>query len=82
MTLAWSLLGMGLLAAGFACKDRLLRFSGLGLVLLCIIKVFLYDARELEAPLRILAFMALGATMIAISWAYTRYKDKIEELLK
>lgn len=82
LTLAWSLLGMGLLAAGFACKDRLLRFSGLGLVLLCIVKVFLYDARELEAPLRILAFMALGATMIAISWAYTRYKDKIEELLK
>lgn len=82
LTLAWSLLGMGLLAAGFVCKDRLLRFSGLGLVLLCIVKVFLYDARELEAPLRILAFMALGATMIAISWAYTRYKDKIEELLK
>ncbi|OGK11631.1 MAG: hypothetical protein A2W80_12500 [Candidatus Riflebacteria bacterium GWC2_50_8] len=82
LTLAWSLMGMGLLAAGFMLKDRLLRFSGLGLVLLCIIKVFLYDARTLEAPLRILAFMCLGATMIAISWAYTRYKARIEELLK
>ena len=82
LTLAWSLMGMGLLVAGFTCKDRLLRFSGLGLVLLCIIKVFLYDVRVLEAPLRILAFMCLGATMIAISWAYTRYKTRIEELLK
>ncbi|MBU1109940.1 MAG: DUF2339 domain-containing protein [Candidatus Riflebacteria bacterium] len=82
LTLAWSLMGMGLLVAGFMFKDRLLRFSGLGLVLLCIIKVFLYDARVLEAPLRILAFMCLGGAMIAISWGYTRYKDRIEELLK
>lgn len=82
LTLAWSLLGSGLLFFGFTCKDRLLRFSGLGLIFICIIKVFLYDARVLEAPLRILAFMCLGAVMIAISWVYTRYKERIEELLK
>ncbi|PKL39263.1 MAG: hypothetical protein CVV41_21660 [Candidatus Riflebacteria bacterium HGW-Riflebacteria-1] len=82
LTLAWSLLGMGLLVVGFVAKDRLLRFSGLGLVVLCIVKVFLYDVRVLEAPLRILAFICLGATMMAISWAYTRYRARIEELLK
>lgn len=81
LTLAWAAMGIGLLMAGFFVRDRALRLTGLVSAIVCIIKVFLYDARVLDAPLRILAFVCLGGALILISWAYTRFKDRFQELL-
>jgi hypothetical protein len=82
LTVAWALMGSALLGCGFFLKDRFLRLTGLGTVLLCIGKIFLYDSRNLEAPLRILAFMGLGIVLLLISWVYSRFRDKLAELFK
>ena len=81
LTLSWSLEGIGLLAAGFWLRDRPVRLAGLGLLLLCIAKVFFYDLRNLETFYRILSFIGLGLILLAVSWVHTRFQEQVRKLL-
>jgi hypothetical protein len=81
LTIAWGLESMCLLAAGFALRQRLWRLAGLLLFLAALAKLFFHDLRELETPWRILSFIALGAMMLAVSWAYARFRERLRELL-
>lgn len=73
--------GAVLLSAGFLLRERVLRLSGLGLFLFCIGKLFVHDLRELDTLSRILSFLVLGVVLMAASWVYTRYRDKVRRLL-
>jgi hypothetical protein len=81
LTVSLGIEGASLLAAGFLLSDRLFRLSGLLLFLLCIAKLFIYDLRELDTVSRILSFVVLGVVLMAASWLYTRFKDKLSGLL-
>jgi len=81
LTMAWGVEGLALLAAGFPLRDRLQRLSGLFLFLVCVMKLFFYDLRELGTFNRILSFIVLGAILIAVSWIYTRFRDRIQRYL-
>ena len=69
----WLLLGLGLLFAGTLRKDRLLRVASLVVMILTVSKVFLYDASELEGLYRVFSFLGLGASLLGLSWFYTRF---------
>ena len=77
LTVAWGTEGLTLLAAGFPLRDRVLRLSGLGLLLGCILKLFVYDMRFLDTLPRILSFIVLGAILVAVSWIYTRFRERV-----
>ena len=62
LTVAWGLEGLALLAAGFRLRERVLRLEGLALFVLCVLKLFLHDLRNLETPYRILSFLALDSS--------------------
>lgn len=81
MTLSLSLEGIVLLAAGFMARERMLRLSGLTLLLLCIGKAFVYDLRNLETMYRILSFIGLGAGLLIVSWIYTRFREELKRYL-
>ena len=81
LTVAWGLEGLALLACGFALRERVLRLQGLAVLLICILKLFLYDLRNLDTLPRILSFIALGAIMLGVSWIYTRFRDHVKKLL-
>jgi uncharacterized membrane protein len=81
VTLAWGAEGIGLLALGLPVRERVMRLSGLGLLFLCILKLFMYDLSELEALARILSFVGLGLVLLGVSWAYTRCQEQIKRLL-
>ncbi len=81
LTVSWGLESLSLLSIGFAARERILRLQGLALLLLCILKLFVYDLRNLETMYRILSFVALGLILLAVSWIYTRFKDYIHRLL-
>ncbi len=81
LTVAWGLQGVLLLAAGFPARERVLRLSGLVLLLGCILKLFIYDLRNLETLPRILSFMALGVILLGVSWVYTRFRERLRKLL-
>ncbi len=55
----------------------------LGLLVLtfCVLKLFVYDLRGLTGLPRILSFIVLGVVLIAVSWIYTRYRERVRELL-
>jgi len=72
LTIAWGAEGIALLAAGFPLGDRVLRLSGLYVLLFCILKLFVYDLRYLETMPRILSFIVLGLILVAVSWLYAR----------
>jgi hypothetical protein len=81
LTVSWGFEGLALLACGFALRERILRLEGLALLLICILKLFVYDLRNLETLYRILSFVALGLILLAVSWIYTRFRDHIRKLL-
>jgi uncharacterized membrane protein len=70
---AWFLLaGALLLAVGFRRRSALLRWQGLALLAITIIKVFLIDTSTLSQGYRIISFLALGALLLGVSFAYQR----------
>ena len=81
VTLMLALQGLGVMATGLLARERALRLSGLTLLLGCLLKLFLYDLRELAPLPRIFSFVVLGLVLLGISWAYTRYRDQIRKLL-
>jgi uncharacterized membrane protein len=81
LTVAWGIEGVGLLAAGFALPDRIPRVSGLALLLGCILKLFLWDLRNLETLPRIFSFIVLGLLLVGVSWIYTRFRDQVRRYL-
>ncbi len=81
LTVAWGLESLVLLAVGFALAERTLRLSGLVLLLVCTLKLFAYDVRELDALYRIISFGALGLLLLGISWLYTRFREKISRYI-
>ncbi len=72
-SIVWLLLGIGILLAGTATHNRALRMASLGIMILTIGKVFLYDASELTGLLRVFSFLGLGLTLLTLSWFYTRF---------
>ena len=81
LTVAWGLEGALLLAVGFALLDRVPRLSGLALLLGCILKLFLWDLRNLDTLPRIFSFIVLGLLLVGVSWVYTRFRDQVRKYL-
>lgn len=71
-SLAWLLFGIGLLVAGLLRRSRPLRLASAGVVLLAVLKAFLYDMAALEGVFRAASFIGLGAVLIGIGIVYQR----------
>jgi len=81
LTVAWGIESVALLAAGFPLRDRVLRLSGLVLLMSCILKLFLWDLRHLETLPRIFSFIVLGLILVGVSWVYTRFREHVARYL-
>jgi len=81
LTVAWGIEGAALLASGFPLRERLLRLSGLTLLLFCILKLFVWDLRHLETLARIFSFIILGLILVGVSWIYTRFRERVAKYL-
>jgi hypothetical protein len=81
LTVACGIEGVLVLIAGFPTRERVLRYCGLLLFTFCILKLFLFDLRELDTPSRIASFLALGLLLLGASWMYTRFRERIRRYL-
>jgi uncharacterized membrane protein len=63
---------IGFLLWGARSRIRSWRLGSLAVMLLAVLKVFLFDAAGLEGLARIASFMALGFSLIGIGWFYAR----------
>jgi uncharacterized membrane protein len=66
------LYGAALLAVGFWRRSAFVRWQALILLVFSIAKTFLYDMRNLSQGYRFVSFLALGALLMAISFAYQK----------
>jgi uncharacterized membrane protein len=81
LTIAWAIEGLVILALGFLVRDRTFRLSGLVLLLVCLLKVSLIDLRGVETLYRILSFIVLGAILLLVSFAYTKYREVLKRYI-
>ncbi len=70
---AWLLCGLGLMALGIIQRQKPLRLAALALVTLTGAKVFLVDMAGLVGLWRVLSFLGLGLTLIALGAVYRRF---------
>lgn len=68
LVLAGAFLGIGIRR-----QARDWRLASLALMLIAVVKVFLFDAAGLDGLARIASFAALGFSLIGVGWLYSRY---------
>jgi hypothetical protein len=81
LTMALGFEAIALLALGVFANLRPVRLGALGLLLFAVGKLFVYDLSSLVMPYRIASFFVLGALLLSVSWAYSRFGDRIRRLL-
>ncbi|HMB48678.1 MAG TPA: DUF2339 domain-containing protein, partial [Afifellaceae bacterium] len=70
---AWIVLALALLAAAIGGRIRELRYASLAVLLLAVLKVFLFDAADLTGLYRVAAFLGLGFSLVGIGYIYQRF---------
>jgi len=80
ISIYWMALAIILMTIGIMAKRRHFRLQGIVIFIITILKVFLYDTRELDPFFRTVSFMILGAVLLLVSFLYTKNKDKIKDL--
>ncbi|MCR9212246.1 MAG: DUF2339 domain-containing protein [Proteobacteria bacterium] len=79
-SLVWLITASGLMWGGIWKERKYLRQGALLLLLVTVIKVFLFDMAALDGLLRAFSFLGLGACLIGIGFLYQRFgKDDIRE---
>jgi uncharacterized membrane protein len=68
----WLLQAIGLLAAGWIRGSAFLRWLGLGLFGVTVLKVLIADLRTVDVFWRFLSALVVGAALLAVSYAYQR----------
>ena len=77
----WAMYAAVLIVLGIVRQQRWLRLGGLALLAVPILKLFLYDAFELEQGYRVAAFIGLGALLVVGGFLYQRYSRVIRGFL-
>lgn len=77
----WALYGFALLGVGVRAEVREQRLEGIVVLALATAKVFLIDTQGLGSAARVASYITLGVILLAASFLYTRYSDRIADTL-
>jgi uncharacterized membrane protein len=69
----WIVYSLVLLALGIMRDSSVLRYASLSVLIVTLVKVFLYDMSDLTGLFRVASFLGLGLTMIGIGYVYRRF---------
>ncbi len=73
VSLAWLLSGIGIFIAGLKIDRQTIRYGGLAIIVLTVLKVFGYDLFSLGGLWRIASIIGLGLCLVGVGWLYTRF---------
>jgi len=76
LSVCWATLGLGALIAGLAVRSLPVRVSGLILLGLATVKVFVLDMASLDIAFRVLSFVGLGLLLLGAGWIYLRLQGR------
>ena len=72
----WLVSALALFVAGINLARQYIRYAGLAVIVLVVLKVFLWDMSSLEGLYRIASFIGLGLSLVGIGWLYQRFVQK------
>jgi uncharacterized membrane protein len=81
VTLSWGVEGVAVFMLALWLGERSFRLTGLGLLLLCVGKILLVDVWGLDPRDRYLTFIVLGASLLLVSFLYTRNREALRQYL-
>lgn len=73
---AWLAYGAVVMAVGIGRREQKLRLAALAVIGLVVAKVFLVDMGDLVGLWRVLSFLGLGLSLIALGAVYRRFVAK------
>ena len=80
LSAVWTAYGAVLVAVGLIRRNASLRWIGMALLAITIVKVFFLDLRELDIVYKILALLGLGLVLIVVGFGYQRLvRDQAEQ---
>jgi uncharacterized membrane protein len=79
LALAWSVQGLGLVALGFAVRDRMLRRGGMALLSILTLKLLFIDLAGVERFQRVLSFIAAGIAWLVVSFVNGWLSKKLDD---
>ena len=71
-SLSWGAYGSALVAVGMWRSLVSIRWIGIAVIGLTVLKVFFVDLSELGGIYRVIGFIVLGALLVAVSYLYQR----------
>jgi hypothetical protein len=81
VTLAWGVEAVLIFVAALLVKERSYRLTGMLLLLLCVGKILAVDVWRLAPRDKYLTFIVLGASLILVSFLYSKYRETIRQYL-
>ena len=81
VTVSWGIEGVLIILLALAVNERSFRLTGLGLLLLCVVKVVAMDAWGLQPRDRYITFIIVGVALLLVSFLYNRYRETIRQYL-
>ena len=72
VTLTWAVSALFLFTIGFFLKDKIFRYSAIGLVAASLLRVITVDLAGVNTVYRITVFICLGLVLLAVSFWYTK----------
>jgi uncharacterized membrane protein len=70
---AWIIFGTLVLLVGIVTRGIVARYTSLVIMLGAVLKVFLFDTRELQDLYRVLSFLGLGVSLLLLAFLYQRF---------
>ena len=72
-TIAWALFALGLMVVGIRRRQSLVRYAGVGLLCVALLKLFIFDLANLSQLYRVGTFAAVAVIAFAASFLYQRF---------
>jgi hypothetical protein len=79
ITMAWGVEAAMVFLLALWLRERSIRFAALGLLLASLLRVIAIDVWRLDQQGRYLAFIALGAVLLLVSFLYSKYRARLRE---
>jgi uncharacterized membrane protein len=80
VSLAWLVMAVAFFLSGMRIERQNIRYGGLIIMIVTVLKVFIFDLEELEGLWRIASLMGLGFCLVGIGWLYTRFVQKRQRM--
>src|SRR5271166_3227733 len=77
ISVLWTLFAVGLMLIGVWMRRKAYRLCAIVLLIVTVLKVLAYDTAEVSTPYRILSCLVLGAMLVAVSFLYYRFSERL-----